>query len=114
MLKRANRVKQKKDFSKIFREGKKINTEFLLLKVSKNNNGESRFGFVVSKKISKNSTTRNKIKRILSEIIRNKSLEIKKGFDAVVIVKRDFSKRKFSEIEREVSLILKQNFLLNK
>jgi ribonuclease P protein component len=112
MLKKPNRVRKNADFNKIFREGKKINTDFLLLKVAENNNDKSRFGFVVSKKVSKNSTTRNKIKRILREIIRKRETEIRGGFDIVIIIKKDFSKIKFSEIEKFVWSTLEQSSLL--
>jgi ribonuclease P protein component len=114
MLKKANRIKQKKDFDKIFREGKKINTDFLFIKVVDNHSGKSRFGFVISKKISKKSTVRNKIKRILGEIIQKRIPEIKKGIDIVTIVKKDFSKMPLLDIDNLVYLVLKKNSLLEK
>lgn len=114
MLKNPNRVKQNKDFDKIFRKGKGINTDFLLIKAVNNHSEKSRFGFVVSKKISKKSTVRNRIKRILGEIIRKRISEIKNGVDIVMVVKKDFSKMPFSDIDGLVYLTFKKNSLLEK
>jgi ribonuclease P protein component len=113
MLKKPNRIKQKRDFNKIFKEGKKLNSDFLLFKIAKSNSSQSRFGFVVSKKVSKNSTVRNKIKRVLSEIIRKKMPEIKGGIDIVIIVKSDFTKQK-NDIEEVIGKSLKNTYCLKK
>jgi ribonuclease P protein component len=114
MLKKINRIKQNKDFNKIFREGKKLNIDFLLFKVSKNVSKDSRFGFVISKKVSKSSAVRNKIKRILSEIIRKKITEIKEGMDIVIIVKADFTKQKDLKIAEVIERALKNTGSLKK
>jgi len=86
MLAQKNRLKKKKDFEAIFKQGKGFKQGFLYLKIIKNNLDTSRFGFVISKKFSKKAVIRNKTKRRLSEIIKTRLPEIKKGIDAIIVV----------------------------
>ncbi len=87
MLAGPNRLTKKKDFGVVFKKGKKYEfTPFrAYLRTKKNVFPESRFGFIVSKKISKKAVVRNKIKRKMREAIKNNLSGIKKGFDVVII-----------------------------
>ena len=86
MLPKQNRLKLKKDFERIFKQGKGYKQNFLFLKVLENGLKETRFGFIVSKKISKKAVIRNKLKRRLREVIRDKLKEekIRPGIDVVL------------------------------
>jgi len=86
MLPKANRLKKKKDFERVFKKGQGFKEDFLYLKIIKNNLKSSRFGFIVSKKFSKKAVNRNKIKRRLRGLIRIKLNKIKKGIDGVIII----------------------------
>ena len=110
MLLRENRLKNKKDFKKIFEQGKGFRQDFLFLKIIKNNLGKTKFGFVVSKKVSKKAVTRNKIKRQLREIVRNKlkKEQIKIGIDGVLVVLQDIDGKDFKEIEKVIGTLFKK------
>jgi ribonuclease P protein component len=110
MLPRVNRLKKKKDFERVFKEGKRYVLPFgkLYLKIIKNNQKNSRFGFVVSKKFSKKATIRNRIKRKLREVIRTKLPEIKKGTDGIVVVGQDLDTEDFRELEEEINKLFKK------
>lgn len=86
MLAQKNRLRKKKDIEMVFKQGDGFRQGFLYLKIRKNNLDTSRFGFVISKKFSKKAVIRNKTKRRLSEIIKMRLPEIKKGTDAVIVV----------------------------
>ena len=86
MLPVKNRLKKEKDFEKVFKTGKGFKEKFLYLKIKKNNLGVSRFGFVISKKVSKKATSRNKLKRRLRELVKIKLPKIKKGIDGTIVV----------------------------
>ena len=107
MLPKRNRLTKKKDFERVFKEGKKYNLPGgkIYLKIIKNKLKSSRFGFVVSKKISKKATVRNRIKRRLREAVRMKMPEIKKGIDGVIVVVPD---KDFSEVQEEINKIFKK------
>jgi ribonuclease P protein component len=108
MLPLKNRLKKKKDFDEVFKKGKGIEGFFLFLKTKDNGLGESRFGFVVSQKISKKAVIRNKVKRMLREAIANKKNFIKQGIDVVVLTKRGVDRKNFLEIEEELTDLLKK------
>ena len=113
MLPKENRLKKKKDFEKLFKEGKSFSEKFLVLKINKNNLNNNRFGFIVSKKISKKAVTRNKIKRQLREIVRKEINNYQKGFDVAVIALPDIESKNFEEISQALECILKKIKILN-
>lgn len=106
MLPKQNRLKKKKDFEKVFKEGQGFKEDFLFLKFAKNNLKKSRFGFIVSKKFSKKATLRNKIKRKLREIIKMKLAKIKEGFDIILVINPGLEQKDFWEMEEAVNRIL--------
>ena len=113
MLSKENRLKKKKDFEKLFKEGKSFKEKFLVLKINKNNLSNNRFGFIVSKKISKKAVVRNKIKRQLREIIRKEIKNYQKGFDVAVIALPDIVLKDFKEITQALESVLKKIKILN-
>ncbi len=107
MLAKINRLKKDKDFEKVFKQGQGFKQGLLYLKIRKNNLKTSRFGFVISKKFSKKAVIRNKTKRRLSEIIKTKLPEIKKGID-VVIVATPGAENDFQGLEDVVNKLFKK------
>lgn len=112
MLAQKNRLKKKKDFDKAFKKGKGFKENFLFIRVVKNDLEATRFGFVVSKAFSKKATSRNKIKRRLRELIKEKETEIKKGFDVVLVVMKGLEKQDVLETEKTVNSLFKKAKLL--
>ena len=78
------RLKKEKDFSRIFKEGKRLFSESLTLIYLPS--GELKVGFAVSKKHG-GSVKRNKIKRLMRESFRSFSPEKMKNFFFVFIPK---------------------------
>ena len=72
MLPKVNRLQKEKDIERVFKKGKGFKEDFLVLKTLKNDSNKIRFGLVVSQKVSQKASTRNKIKRRLSELVRSK------------------------------------------
>lgn len=112
MLPKINRIKKKKDFEIISKNGKNIKSNLFILKVLPNNFGISRFAFVISQKVSKKAVVRNKIRRRLSKVIEKKIKEIKPGIDIVFIVLKAIETNSFLEIEKEVIDIFINNKLI--
>lgn len=108
MLPQNNRLKKKKDFEKVFRKGKGFKEDFLALKTCRNDFNCSRFGFVVSQKISKKATVRNKIKRMLRKIIEENLKTIKKGSDVLIIVLPGLEISDFWQIKEICNKLLKK------
>jgi len=102
MLPKKNRVKKKKDFKRIFKESKNKKNNIFVLKIAKNNLNINRFGFVVSQKVSKKATIRNKVRRRLAGALRDERKNIKKGIDMVFIALPGIEKKSFCEIKKAI------------
>lgn len=113
MLVKRSRLIKKKDFQNVFRAGHARDGTIFFLKLVKNNLNVSRFGFVVSQKVSKKATARNKIKRRFRTIIRLMIKQIKPGFDVVIIAQPSIIKNTYQEIREMMQKLFKKNHLLN-
>lgn len=81
-----NRLKNKKDFDAVFKKGKALNGSFLFIKSLPSSRGYPRFGFVVAAKFAPKAVTRNKVRRLFSEIIWPDRLPNMPSCDTVVVV----------------------------
>jgi len=93
----------------VFEEGTTFSNSMMVLKMASNELATNRFGFTVSKRIG-NAVTRNKAKRRLKEIVR--TLQIKQGWDVVLIARPQIRSSEFKRIEESVSDILSKAKLL--
>ena len=108
MLPRRYKLKRESHFKKIFHQGKAYQGEFIRLKVLKNNLKISRFAFIVSLKVSKKASQRNKIKRRLEEIVRLRLNQIKPGLDLIISVSPEIISQNYQTIEKKlISLFIK-------
>ena len=88
MLARINRLTKKADFEKVKAEGRFVTSKLFSMSTLDRKDGRpSRFGFVVSKKVSNKAYVRNKLKRIMREVVKKYMVEMKSGMDVVVIAK---------------------------
>lgn len=108
MLPNLNRLKKKKDFEKVFKLGKGVKQDFIALKLNRNGLENSRFGLVVSLKVSKKAVVRNKVKRRLREIIRARIKDIKKGFDVALIALPGSDTKDFEETKKLIEKLFKK------
>lgn len=106
MLPKINRIKKKKDFDLIFKKGKNFKTSLLVLKLVENGLDFNRFGFIISKKVSKKAVVRNKIRRRVSEIIKNENIIFKKPSDFVLIIMPSLAEKNFFETKEAIKNIL--------
>lgn len=113
MLPRQNRLKKTKDFERVFKQGLFINDKFIAFKAARNGLDVTRFGFVVSKKISKKAVIRNKIKRWLRAAVLPGLKDIKPGFDIAVMTKPEILNSNFKEIKSIIQLLISRINNLN-
>jgi len=106
MLLRANRLRKKRDFEKVFKEGEGFQEKFLFLKLRENEKEESRIGFVIPKKYFRKAVLRNKLKRRLREQVRKKLPQIKKGYDIVMVGREGLEKMDFWETDEMLEKLL--------
>jgi len=114
MLKKENRISLNKDFDRTFRSGKSFIGKNLKIKVVDNNLEKTRFGIIISAKISKKAVVRNKYRRLIREIIKKELLNISSGKDLVIIVFKEILDKNSQEIEKELLSGLKKLKVLEK
>ncbi len=102
MLPAKNRLTKKKDFDAVFKGGRSIKNGFLILKILKNQLKNSRFGFVVSKKVSNKAVVRNMVKRRLRKAVADGLKEMRESADIVIITLPGTEKKEFSEIQEAI------------
>ncbi|MDD2807240.1 MAG: ribonuclease P protein component [Patescibacteria group bacterium] len=112
MLKATQRLSRARDFKKINSAGRSCYSPFLKLKFVANNLPVARCAVVVSTRVSKKATVRNRVKRRLAEIIRLNFAEIKPGADLVFYASGRAIDAEFGELENQVGGLLAKARLL--
>lgn len=111
MLASIYRLKGKKNFDKIKEQGKLYQQDSFGVCVLEKDKAEvSRFGFIISKKISKLAVNRNRVKRAMHEAIRQNLGKIRKGYDVLFLTKKNIADRSTEEIMSEVKEFIKNHF----
>ena len=108
MLTRTRRIVKEKEFTAVLGRGRFVPTPFFLLKYINNDRAYDRYGFVVSKKVSKKATERNKAKRRLRAIVQKNPYAAAEGRDIVFVVKRGMVSAQFNEIKNTALTALKK------
>ena len=108
------RLRSNMEFKKAYSGGKSYWNRNLVLYVRKNDVGNTRVGYSITKKIG-NSVVRNKIRRRMKEIYRLKFDGIKAGYDLIIIPKKNVVDISYRDLESAMVHILKiSNVLKNK
>jgi ribonuclease P protein component len=100
MLVREKRISRGYEFRNIYQQGKKVTGKYIIAFVNSNSAELSRFGIVTSKKVGK-AVTRNKAKRRLRAIIQQETVNLKAGFDVVIVVRKYFPDASFELIKKD-------------
>lgn len=106
MLKKINRIGSRKEFLEVKNKGVMNYSPIFGWLSLENNDDQKKFGFVISKKISKRAVDRNKIKRRLAESIKKHLNDFEKGIRIVFLAKKEILNKNIKEIEEEISKIL--------
>ncbi|MDD3531764.1 MAG: ribonuclease P protein component [Candidatus Shapirobacteria bacterium] len=103
MLTKKHRL-PKKRIEQVKGGGRYFQTPFFTLVYLSGRRTASQFAFVLSKRVSKKATIRNKTKRLIAGSVREIMTDLKSGFWAVFLVKRaalDQGKEVLSEVVRD-------------
>lgn len=96
MLPIQSRLKNKKDFSEVFRKGKTLSNEALIIKYKKIESSEPKIGFSAGLKFSKKSSERNKVKRWMREAARPLLGKIKTSHQIIFLINSKFPYKQMS------------------
>lgn len=112
MLPPKYRLPLRDELHQIQKNGEVYQFPLFGLLVGKKKLSLSRFGFIVSNKIHKRATKRNKIKRLLRESVQKLLPKIKPGFAVVFLVKKGILDKDFKAIQLAVKTAFKKTGLL--
>lgn len=93
-------------FRSVFKSGKRIHGDDILIIISPNKESCSRFAVQVGVKIDKRAVVRNRMKRLIRESIRNLLPGIKPGYDYIIIAQKNFSNKKEQDVEQIMHTLL--------
>ena len=96
-------------YTLVYNEGSSRVSNLLVMKTLHNGLALSRYGFVVSRRVGK-ATTRNKVKRLLREILRLTPLE--PGVDIIFIARRAAATADYANLKKSVEGLLSRVRLL--
>ena len=103
MLPTAHRLTRKIDFDIVKQKGVLYSSDSFSISIHKRGDKKpTRFGFIISTKVSPHATLRNKAKRALREGVRRNLTVIQPGFDCVFLAKPIIIKKYTDELIREV------------
>jgi ribonuclease P protein component len=114
MIPRKFRLIGKKNIESVKTGGKMVsslNFSVLWLK-NEANDKNSKFGLIVSKKISAKAVKRNQIKRRLRFVLMQLAPKIKRGYDLLFLTKKGISDTDTASLRNEVELILKKEGIM--
>lgn len=112
MLPRKFRLHSGRDIRAALAERHKIVGGSLLVKRRENPFEHSRIAFVVSKKVSKKAAARNKIRRILSECVREHLVKLPRGVDIVVLALPGLAEKSNEDMRSALLFALRSSKLL--
>ena len=100
------------EFSIVYKNGKSLANKYLVMYVLKNEDGKSKLGISVSKKVG-NSIVRHRLARLIRESYRLNRELFNSGLNIVVIARVNAKGKNYSEIESAFIHLLKMHGVWN-
>ncbi len=100
------------EFAIVYKNGKSLANKYLVMYILENENGKSKLGISVSKKVG-NSIVRHRLARLIRESYRLNRELFNSGLNIVVIARVNAKGKNFSEIESAFKHLLKMHGVLN-
>lgn len=104
-------ITKPEEFALVYQQGRSWADSLLVMKVVANGLAFSRYGFSVSRRVGK-ATVRNRVKRLLREILRQMPLE--PGWDMVFIARIPAGGASFRDLKQSVDNLLGRARLLTR
>ncbi len=102
-MRRAQRLRQRREFAAVYRHGRPYRSDLLILRALHTDRPLSRFGFAVSQALG-NAIVRNRLKRRLREAVR--SLPVAAGWDLVLNARGEAAGADYHRLRAEVSALM--------
>jgi ribonuclease P protein component len=107
-MEKEYRLAKREDFSKVYRAGKSAaNHQFVLYYYKRSGQEHFRLGISASKKIG-NAVVRNRMRRMIKEIVRLNKHKIVGGYDYILIVRKPAVTLSYQELEKSVKHVFRK------
>lgn len=106
-MQRSLRLRSQQDFVRMRRTGRAWRHPFLILSVAPNELGHNRYGFVISKALG-TAVARNRVRRVLREVVRHTHPNITSGHDIVFIARGPIAKQPYEAVSDAVVTTIQQ------
>jgi ribonuclease P protein component len=108
--KKAKRITHGSEILATFKSGKRVDEKRMRMVICEGNKPFARFGVIIGKGI-KGSVKRNRFKRLMREVLRQRAHEIKRN-NLIFYLKEPIIPATFANTEREIVTLLKHGKLL--
>ncbi len=105
MLQQANRLKKRKEFGYIYRNGTALYSKDLVVMYTTNKFKRTKFGFAVSNKVGK-AYVRNIVKRRLRAIVRLNMASVVSSRNYVIIARPTIASCTYEDVEQQLLQLL--------
>lgn len=113
-LQRQYRLAKREDFSKVYRLGKSAaNSQFVVYAMTNSRTEKIRVGVSASKKLG-GAVVRNRLRRMIKEIVRHHVDRLVPGHDLIVIVRKPAVGLAYKEMEKSLLHAMKRVSMLAK
>lgn len=113
-MEKIKSLKKNKEFQQVFKNGKSAaNRQFVVYVLQKKEQPYLKIGLSVSKKIG-NAVVRNRVKRLIREVVRDKQAILRTGCDIVVIARKPTCDMDFHQTHKSLMHVFKRAGLLMK
>ncbi len=100
MLNKKYRISNREDYKYIYKNGKRIQSRYMIVFIVDNHLEYNRFGIVTSKKVG-NAVLRNQARRRLRAIIQKHLPELGQGHDLVIVARFNIKEAIFAALEKD-------------
>jgi len=111
-LKRALRLRKNSEFQRVRQQGRSITSRLLILAWTPNDVAQLHIGFVVSKRVSKHAVERNRLKRLLGEVMYSSLAELSPGWDIVLTARKEALAADLRTLKQDIPALLRRARLL--
>lgn len=110
-ISRRLRLRQATDFARVRIEGKVYRHPYIILSLASNSLPHNRYGFITPKHLGK-AVTRNRVRRLLREVVRQLHPGLVAGFDVVLVARSAIVGQQLSAIHNALIETLQRAGLL--
>lgn len=107
-MEKKYRLAKREDFNKVYRNGKSMaNQQFVLYYLPQPNQEEFRLGVSVSKKVG-NAVVRNRLRRMMKEIVRLHKDKMTPHYDYILIARKPASELDYQTMEKSIFHVIRK------